>query len=700
MVRRTLILPLGSGIEPTDYYTKQQVDQLLSAKEDSADLATVAETGSYSDLTNKPNYGASLSMTIDSQTFVLTAQLIDQNGNALGASQTVDLPLESVVVSGSYDAQTKKVILTLQNGSTIEFSVADLVSGLQTEITAQNPLSADLLADGTTNKVFTATEQSKLSGIESGAQVNVKPDWNAASGTAAEILNKPTIPAAQVQSDWNQSDNSAVDYIKNKPAIPSAQVQSDWNQSDDMAVDYIKNKPDAIVNIPFVPSTKNDGTVIRGIVQDYDGNWYDGVILNDSIWLASNLKTTHYADGTAVTYGDTTYATDTAYYYYPDREETNVDDYGLLYNWYATTGGVSSTDNPSGIQGIAPTGWHIPSNEEVTDFETYIGTVQDYILNDNPLYIAKALASKTGWTNDPQNYTPGNNPQDNNATNFGLMPAGRVGDWGEEFSQYGAIWTATQLGTPSSYARTISSSYAYTLDQGYMKGDAVSVRCVMDMSATDWYNANKDGFFLKDGANGMEWVRLSAVATSGSYNDLTNKPSIPAAQVNSDWNASSGVAEILNKPTIPTVNDATITIQQDGTTVGTFTTNDANDTTINLTGGGGGSDWYGTQAQFDTLQQKDADTNYFISDKIDYNTDIKNKPKLDKYATKSEVQTADATLNSKIAGKMANPSFMTAQEFSQITPKEGEDYFIQGETVAMTFTLAGGSTVTYNVVVD
>ena len=37
-----------------------------------------------------------------------------------------------------------------------------------------------------------------------------------------------------------------------------------------------------------------------------------------------------------------------------------------------------------------------------------------------------------------------------------------------------------------------------------------------------------------------------------SYNDLTNKPVIPAAQVNSDWNAESGVAEILNKPTIPT----------------------------------------------------------------------------------------------------------------------------------------------------
>lgn len=41
---------------------------------------------------------------------------------------------------------------------------------------------------------------------------------------------------------------------------------------------------------------------------------------------------------------------------------------------------------------------------------------------------------------------------------------------------------------------------------------------------------------------------LATVATSGSYNDLSNKPTIPAAQVNSDWNSSSGVSEILNKP--------------------------------------------------------------------------------------------------------------------------------------------------------
>lgn len=49
---------------------------------------------------------------------------------------------------------------------------------------------------------------------------------------------------------------------------------------------------------------------------------------------------------------------------------------------------------------------------------------------------------------------------------------------------------------------------------------------------------------------------------SGSYNDLSDKPTIPAAQVNSDWNATSGVARILNKPTIPSVP---VTIQNGGT---------------------------------------------------------------------------------------------------------------------------------------
>jgi len=73
---------------------------------------------------------------------------------------------------------------------------------------------------------------------------------------------------------------------------------------------------------------------------------------------------------------------------------------------------------------------------------------------------------------------------------------------------------------------------------------------------------------------------------NSSLDYIKNKPSIPAAQVNSDWNASSGVAEILNKPTIPTVNNSTITLTQGGTTKGTFTLNQSTNSTIDFDMGG------------------------------------------------------------------------------------------------------------------
>lgn len=78
---------------------------------------------------------------------------------------------------------------------------------------------------------------------------------------------------------------------------------------------------------------------------------------------------------------------------------------------------------------------------------------------------------------------------------------------------------------------------------------------------------------------------LATVATSGSYNDLTDKPTIPAAQVQSDWTQADNtkVDYIKNKPTIPTVNNSTITFTNNGTTVDSFTTNASSNKTIALT---------------------------------------------------------------------------------------------------------------------
>ena len=64
---------------------------------------------------------------------------------------------------------------------------------------------------------------------------------------------------------------------------------------------------------------------------------------------------------------------------------------------------------------------------------------------------------------------------------------------------------------------------------------------------SDWTETNTEAVsYIKNKPT------LSIVATSGNYDDLLNKPTIPNAQVNSDWNASSGISQILNKPQMTT----------------------------------------------------------------------------------------------------------------------------------------------------
>lgn len=177
---------------------EQQIDtnttNIAELTEDVTTLQSAVDDNTASITAIEMDYGATIALSIDPTTYIITLSLINKDGTVL-STQTVDLPLESVVVNGRYDATNKKVVLTLQNGSTVEFSVADLVSGLQSEITSENPLSADLLVDGTNKKVFTATEQNKLAGIESGAQVNTVDSVNGKTGTVVvdydDLTGKP-----------------------------------------------------------------------------------------------------------------------------------------------------------------------------------------------------------------------------------------------------------------------------------------------------------------------------------------------------------------------------------------------------------------------------------------------------------------------------------------------------------------------------
>lgn len=83
-----------------------------------------------------------------------------------------------------------------------------------------------------------------------GSATQVQSDWNQVNSSAKDyIKNKPTIPAAQVNSDWNAVSGKA--QILNKPTIPEEQVNSDWDEYIPSRKSYILHKP--VITPSYIP---------------------------------------------------------------------------------------------------------------------------------------------------------------------------------------------------------------------------------------------------------------------------------------------------------------------------------------------------------------------------------------------------------------------------------------------------------------
>jgi len=213
---------------------------------------------------------------------------------------------------------------------------------------------------------------------------------------------------------------------------------------------------------------------------DIDGNTYNTVIIGNQCWMKENLKTTKYADGTSIDQGSST-SYDVAYWYYPNNSASNKTTYGLLYNWKAVMRNASSSSsNPSNVLGICPTGWHVPSDAEWTQLTDYVGSQSQYRCSSNTTYIAKALASTTGWGSSTNTCAVGNTPSSNNATGFGAMPAGGYYGYYSDFGDYANFWSATELDSGRAYARSLRYNSAYVTRSNGYKNSGLSVRCLRD----------------------------------------------------------------------------------------------------------------------------------------------------------------------------------------------------------------------------
>ena len=353
-------------------------------------------------LPTSTKYGASVSLSVNSSTYVVTAQLKDQDGNNLGSPQTIDLPLESVVVSGSYDDETKKVILTLQSGSTIEFSIADLVAGLQSEITSSNMLDADLVDDSTsTNKFVTSSEKTSIS-------TALQPNDNISELTNdSGFITSADLPTNHVTTDTAQNISAKKTFLGEK-AILFKQTAA----TDKLGFTLYTSADAELGALEYRPNTIS-GNPLLNLNSSQSGN----------VWL------------------------------------------GFRY-W-------------SNINIIAPK----PSNGNY--------------------YI-------------PVNITNGTNTV-----------------------------TANNAGTVNINTLLPTKTSDLTNDSGYITGISSS-DVTTALGYTPYNSSNPDGYTSNVGTV----TSVNNTSPDANGNVAIN---IPAAQVNSDWNANSGVAEILNKPTLAAV---------------------------------------------------------------------------------------------------------------------------------------------------
>ena len=108
--------------------------------------------------------------------------------------------------------------------------------------------------------------------------------------------------------------------------------------------------------------------------------------------------------------------------------------------------------------------------------------------------------------------------------------------------------------------------------------------------------------------------------------------------------------------------------------------------------------WYGTQSEFDALQNYEGNHQYFISDPLTWD-EILYKPNLNKYATKNLVYNQYNEVNAELETKL-EAEFLSVQEFNSIQPVENKNYFIEGNTIQMVVTFTDDTTATYNIVID
>ncbi|WP_394131900.1 fibrobacter succinogenes major paralogous domain-containing protein [Shewanella maritima] len=197
------------------------------------------------------------------------------------------------------------------------------------------------------------------------------------------------------------------------------------------------------------------------VVVDAQGNQYRTVKIGLQTWLAENLRSTQFQDGTPVNTG-----------FIPNDDETLLNQYGRVYSW-------EDVSNPNNL---CPVGWRVATDEDWKQLERTIGIEEDAV-NSEGWRGDKDIAN-TIKTAQPNTLFKSFDQSLVNKYQFFATPAGvKIGNWYIAQGKYTEFWTATNVSEKKAFARTLA--YAWwnphkgeirraPLNKKYM----FSVRCV------------------------------------------------------------------------------------------------------------------------------------------------------------------------------------------------------------------------------
>ncbi len=263
-----------------------------------------------------------------------------------------------------------------------------------------------------------------------------------------------------------------------------------------------RNRPNAIRPVYVQSNTANNNN--NTFTDDRDGQTYKFVTIGNQIWMAENLR---YNNNLTVDTEGETSDTD-PYLYYPNGESGNLETYGYLYNWPAAMNSESSSEsNPSGVQGICPDGWHLPSNAEWTQLYQALGgeTNAGAMLSGNVSLWSNPTITESQYFGN---------------SGFNALPAGyyESNDYGN-FGNKAFFWSTSEYDTESAYICYIGGEEVGNM--GYGESAGLSVRCVKDGGNTANNNTNEnsgDIIYQSDFENSGEWNEWTL-----NNGDQTNK---------------------------------------------------------------------------------------------------------------------------------------------------------------------------------